>query len=157
MAARSDPTESVLDGSAWTNSFSALERAGSVVLEHSANDPLERAKGLRYLSRLTRLCLERYVEYADPLAPVVYRPVHATQEKGVDNPDSHYQQAALRGDREYVIRGHRGSIHHLGFGTYYGDYALEGRFGCGVRSPICGTSQTQPLCPSPSTEKIGAK
>ncbi len=131
MAASVDSAESVLDGSAWTEFCRALERAGSVILERSERDPLERAEGLRYLSRMTRLGLERYVEYADPLAPVLYRPVHETQKYGVDNPDSYYQWAALRGDCEYLIRGHRGSIHYLGLGTYYGDYGREGRSGCG--------------------------
>ena len=131
MTASADSAASVLDGSAWTEFCRALERAGNVILERSEHDPLERAEGLRYLSRMTRLGLERYVEYADPLAPVLYRPVHETQKYGVDNPDSYYQWAALRGDCEYLIRGQRGSIHYLGIGTYYGDYGREGRSGCG--------------------------
>ena len=131
MGVDDHPAESVLDGRAWTDFCRALERAGSVVLERSERDPLERAEGLRYLSRMTRLALERYVEYADPLTPVLYRPCHETQKYGVDNPDSYYQWAALRGDREYLIRGHRGSIHYLGLGTYYGDYGRPGRSGCG--------------------------
>ncbi|MFP6640576.1 MAG: DUF1214 domain-containing protein [Myxococcota bacterium] len=131
MAHSTDPIASVLDGNAWTDFCQALERAGSVILEHSERDPLERAEGLRYLSRMTRLGLERYVEYADPLAPVLYRPVHETQKYGVDNPDSYYEWAALRGDCEYLIRGHRGTVHYLGLGTYYGDYGREGRSGCG--------------------------
>ena len=131
MSEQRDPVKSVLDGQAWTDFCRSLERAGSVILENSAQDPLERAEGLRYLSRMTRLGLERYVEYADPLAPVLYRPVHETQKYGVDNPDSYYEWAALRGDCEYRIRGHRGSVHYLGIGTYYGDYGREGRSGCG--------------------------
>ena len=131
MAATTDPTESVLDGSAWTEFCRALERAGSVIIERSENDPLERAEGLRYLSRMTRLGLERYVEYSDPLAPVFYRPCHETQKYGVDNPDSYYEWAAVRGDCDYLIRGHRGSIHYLSLATLYGDYGREGRSGCG--------------------------
>ena len=45
MSEKSDPVKSVLDGQAWTDFCRSLERAGSVILENSANDPLERAEG----------------------------------------------------------------------------------------------------------------
>ncbi|MEI8299798.1 MAG: DUF1214 domain-containing protein [Pseudomonadota bacterium] len=121
----------ILDGAAWSEYCRTLERAGSIIIERSEREQLDRAEGLRYLSRMTRCGLERYVEFGDPLAPVLYRPVHETQKFGVDNPDSYYQMAALRGDCEYRIRGQRGTIHYLSLGTYYGDYGRPGRSGCG--------------------------
>ncbi len=131
MVDRMDAQTRLIDGTAWREFCRSLEQAGTIVLERSQSDPLERAEGFRYLTRMLRCGLERYVEYADPLAPVLYRPVHETQKFGVDNPDSYYQMAALRGDCEYVIRGQRGSIHYLSLGTYYGDYGRPGRSGCG--------------------------
>jgi hypothetical protein len=119
-----------LDGSAWREFCEGLARAGQVILrEGSPHDPLDRAEGFRYLSRLTRLALEKFVEHADPLHPTFYRLSHETAKIGCDNPDSFYQNAEIRGDCEYRLRGTRGSVAYLGFGTYYGAYGRPGRSG----------------------------
>jgi hypothetical protein len=92
-------------------------------------DPLDRAEGFRYLSRLTRVALESFIEFADPAFPVLRRPAHETVKIGADNPDNHYQSAPISGAYEYRIWGHRGSIHYLGIGTYAGGYGSSGRRG----------------------------
>ena len=49
-----------------------LKSAGEIVLrEGSPMDAFDRAEGFRYLSRLTRVALESYIEAADPRAPRV--------------------------------------------------------------------------------------
>ena len=109
----------------------ALAAAGDVILrDGSPVDPLDRAEGFRYLSRLTRLALEKFVEHADPTAPCFYRLSHETAKIGCDNPDSFYQNAAISGAHEYRLRGTRGSVAYLGFGTYYGNYGSAARSGC---------------------------
>jgi len=117
------PGQGVLDGSAWERFCDTLKMAGAVVLRESVpSDPLTRTEGYRYLSRLARAGLEAFVERADPLAPVLFRPVHETVKMGADNPDNRYEWAAISGAHEYRITGTRGTVHYLGLGTYGGTY-----------------------------------
>jgi len=122
--------ERITSGRTWSDFCDALKRAGDVVLrDGSPRDPFDRAEGFRYLSRLTRVALESYIEFADPLAPVLRRPAHETVKIGADNPDNYYQSAAISGRYEYRIRGTRGTVHYLGFGTYAGNYGSSARSG----------------------------
>ncbi len=128
---RDDGRRRGVDGRSWADFCDALKAAGHTVLADSApDDPLDRAEGFRYLSRLTRLALEKYVESDDPRTPRFYRLSHETAKIGCDNPDSYYQNAAISGEYEYRIHGTRGSVSYLGIGTYYGDYGRSGRSGC---------------------------
>ena len=123
-------TERIMNGSSWADFCEKLKSAGNIILrEGSPKDPFDRAEGFRYLSRLTRVALESYIEYADPAAPVLRRPAHETVKIGADNPDNYYQSAAISGRYEYRIRGKRGTVHYLGFGTYVGSYGSGGRMG----------------------------
>ncbi len=120
----------IMDGSSWADFCDKLKSAGGIVLrEGSPDDPFDRAEGFRYLSRLTRVALESFIEFADPAAPVLRRPAHETVKIGADNPDNYYQSAAISGKHEYRIRGTRGTVHYLGFGTYVGNYGSGGRMG----------------------------
>jgi hypothetical protein len=118
-----ETTRRIVDGTSWSEFCDAIKMAGSIILaDTSPADPLTRAEGFRFLSRVTRSALEAFVEHADPLAPTLHRPVHETVKMGADNPDNHYQFAAISGEHEYRIRGKRGTIPYLGFGTYLGMY-----------------------------------
>jgi hypothetical protein len=120
----------ILDGTTWADFCDALKRAGDVILrDGSPRDPFDRAEGFRYLSRLTRVALESYIEFADPAAPVLRRPAHETVKIGADNPDNYYQSAAISGAHAYRIWGTRGTVHYLGFGTYAGNYGSPARSG----------------------------
>jgi hypothetical protein len=90
------------------------------------DSPIDRAEGFRYLSRLARAALETFVEFADPLAPVLHRPVHETAKIGADNPDNYYQHATISGQHEYRITGTRGTIHYLDFATQSSGVASSG-------------------------------
>ncbi|MFT5443564.1 MAG: hypothetical protein ACI8W3_002614 [Myxococcota bacterium] len=81
------------------------------------------------MSRLTRVALESYIEFADPEFPVLRRPAHETVKIGADNPDNYYQSAAISGEFDYRIRGKRNTVHYLGMGTYFGNYGSDGRMG----------------------------
>jgi hypothetical protein len=125
-----DSDARVLDGRAWSDFCRSLERAGDVILrDASPHDAFERAEGFRYLSRLTRVALESFVEFADPAFPMLRRPAHETVKIGADNPDNYYESAAISGEYEYRIHGQRGTIHYLGIGTYAGGYGSSGRRG----------------------------
>ncbi len=120
----------IMSGATWADFCDALKRAGDVIVrEGSPEDPFDRAEGFRYLSRLTRVALESYIEFADPLAPILRRPAHETVKIGADNPDNYYQSAAISGRYEYRIWGTRGTVHYLGFGTYAGNYGSSARSG----------------------------
>lgn len=123
-----DSVQRILSGTTWSDFCDALKRAGEVVLrDGSPRDPFDRAEGFRYLSRLTRVALESYLEFADPAAPVLRRPAHETVKIGADNPDNYYQSAAISGRYRYRIRGTRGTVYYLGFGTYAGSYGSKAR------------------------------
>ena len=119
--------ERVMTGKSWEDFCDTLKSAGQTILaEGSPDNALDRAEGFRYLSRLTRAALEAFLEYADPLAPVLHRPIHETAKIGADNPDNYYQHATLSGAYEYRIRGQRGTIHYLDFGTQSAGVASTG-------------------------------
>ena len=100
------PRERLMTGKSWEDFCDTLKGAGQTILaEGSPESALDRAEGFRYLSRLTRVALETFVEYADPLAPVLHRPVHETAKIGADNPDNYYRHASISGAHEYRIRG----------------------------------------------------
>jgi hypothetical protein len=122
----------ILDGSAWGEFCDKLKQAGAVIQRDTLpGSVFDRSEGYRYLSRLTRLALEKFVEYGDPKAPQFYQLSHETAKIGQDNPDSFYQNAKISSECEYRIFGTRGDIAYLGFGTYFGDYGKPGRSGCG--------------------------
>ncbi len=130
MGSENDAEARVLDGRTWSEFCDALKQAGEVVLRPgSPGDVFDRAEGYRYLSRLARVAIESYVEFADPAAPVLRRPAHETVKIGADNPDNYYESAAISGAYDYRIRGSRGTVHYLGFGTYVGNYGSGGRMG----------------------------
>ncbi|MBP1685955.1 MAG: hypothetical protein H6Q33_2098 [Deltaproteobacteria bacterium] len=121
---------SVMDGTAWEQFCDTLKHAGKLILaDRSPTSPLDRAEGFRYLSRLARLALEKFVEHNDPTTPRFYRLSHETAKIGCDNPDSFYQNAAISGQYEYRLWGNRGTVSYLGFGTYYGNYGSKARAG----------------------------
>lgn len=120
---RDRATQRVIDGTAWDEFCDALKRAGKIVgAPDQPDDPLTRAEGYRYLSRLARAALQTFVEHADPRAPVLQRVVHETAKMGADNPDNVYLNAAISGDYVYRIVGRRGTVHFLSFATQIGHY-----------------------------------
>ncbi len=112
---------------AWSEFCDALKAAGSVVLDEATPaDPLTRAEGWRYLTRLTRAAFETLIEASDPQAPELRRTAHETIKMGLDNPDNIYQSAPIHGRFRYRIHGSRGTVHYLGFGTQKGGYGSTG-------------------------------
>jgi len=112
-----DPLERLRDGTAWDDFCERLKAAGHQVLDAAPDDPLDRAEGLRYVSRLTRHFLKATIEDADPAAAVLST---ETPKIGLDNPDYVYFGARLSAKFEYRLRGSLGDAHMVGFGTYSG-------------------------------------
>ncbi|MCP3985053.1 MAG: DUF1214 domain-containing protein [bacterium] len=127
MSETQDAIQRIVDGTSWDQFCDALKEAGSVILSEGApSDPLTRAEGWRYLTRLTRAALESFVEASDPQAPELRRTAHETIKMGMDNPDNIYLSAPIRGSFRYRMSGTRGTVQYLGFGTQKGNYGATG-------------------------------
>ncbi|ARS25786.1 DUF1214 domain-containing protein [Sphingomonas sp. KC8] len=119
--------DKVMSGEVWRDFCRKLEKAGDVVLgAEAAATPIDRAEGYRYLTRLLRIALEMNLEFADPDFPAFYQASHQTAKIGADNPDNHYLNATVTGDRSYRISGKRGTVPILTFGSKANRYAIDG-------------------------------
>jgi hypothetical protein len=117
----------IVTGESWEEFCDTIKAAGaSLRLPGAPQDPATQAEGYRYLTRLLRAGLEGFLEDGDPRAPVLKRVVHETIKMGADNPDNHYQNAVISGAYEYRIRGNRGTVSQLAFGTQAGHYGQGG-------------------------------
>lgn len=114
-------------GRSWEAFCDQLKMLGGIILrpETPANE-LDRAEGLRYLARLTRLGLDLCFEHADVDFPAFLHAWNPTTKGGSDNPDNHYLNAAIRGDYEYRVRGVRGTARSLRFATLANRNETEG-------------------------------
>ncbi|MDX2274582.1 MAG: DUF1214 domain-containing protein [Hyphomonadaceae bacterium] len=112
-------------GEAWRAFCQSLEKTGAVILD-AQSEPLERAEGFRYLTRLLRVALEMNLEWADPDFPGFYQASHVTAKIGADNPDNHYLNATVTPARRYRIRGKRGTAPILTFASKANRYATDG-------------------------------
>jgi hypothetical protein len=102
----------------WEQYCEQLKEAGRVLLRPEAPwSELDRAEGLRYLARLTRVGLDLSFEHSDPDFPLFMNAWNATAKAGADNPDNHYLNATIAGDRDYRLVGKRGTAPSLRFGT----------------------------------------
>lgn len=117
----------IVNGDAWAEYCDTLKAAGAALKFPGApRDPFSQAEGHRYLTRLVRAGLEGFLEDADPRAPVLKRVVHETIKMGADNPDNFYQNASINGAYTYRVRGNRGTVAYLAFGTQAGHYGQGG-------------------------------
>ena len=117
----------VMTGQVWRDFCQALERAGDIILQpEMAANPLDRAEGFRYLTRLLRIALEMNLEWADPDFPGFYQASHTTAKIGADNPDNHYLNATINPERQYLITGQLGTCPILTFGSKANRYAVDG-------------------------------
>jgi len=115
------------DARLWGDFCDALKRAGDQVTAAGVpSDPLTRAEGFRYLTRLLRLSLEKHIEFGDSDFPQFYSLSHETAKIGNDNPDNYYLNCAVDGNRDYRITGNRGTVAYLSLETKAGSFAGEG-------------------------------
>lgn len=127
MANASDSLTRIRSGQSWAEFCDSLKSAGAFILKPDAPDTgLDKAEGFRCLSRFARLALEMMVEFADPDFPVFYAASHDTIKVFLPNPDNIYANATVMGDRDYVIRGNRGSVPYFSFGTKANRFAIDG-------------------------------
>jgi hypothetical protein len=113
-----EKTASGPSAEAWEQFCDRLKEAGQSILRSDTSlSDLDYAEGLRYLGRLTRLGLELCFEHSDPDFPRLLHAWNATTKAGSDNPDNLYLNTPIAGDREYRLRGTRGTAPALRFAT----------------------------------------
>lgn len=125
---RDQSADRVADGATtWRDFCQSLEAAGEAVFRRGTpDDPFSRAEGLRYLTRLLRAGLESQVESSDPSHPRFFQLSNETIKIGNDNPDNVYHNANVSGRYDYKIRGQRGTVPYLSFGSKGGGYETDG-------------------------------
>lgn len=117
----------LVNGTLWRQFCDDLKSAGEQVLAaDTPTDALTRAEGYRYLTRLLRLGLEKFVEFGDPDFPEFYSLSHETAKIGNDNPDNFYLNCAVDGGRDYLITGNRGTVAYLSIETKAGSFSGGG-------------------------------
>lgn len=105
----------IASGAVWADLLGELERAGGLVLgEGAPTSDLDRAEGWRHLASLLRLGIGEMLILADPERPR-FEWNDGSTKWGLDCADALYAQAPVRGGAVYRVRGHRGSVHFLGF------------------------------------------
>lgn len=109
--------DATIDARLWDRFCDRIRAAGHEVLAAAPDDALDRAEGLRFVSRLTEHALGAFLERSDPAAPVL----STTSPKiGGDNPDYVYGGATISGAHTYLLRGRVNDAARLGIGTYHG-------------------------------------
>jgi hypothetical protein len=89
------------------------------------------AEGYRWVTRLTSLAQEWFIEKSDPLHPQLFQSQSEYRKLLVDNPDVRYGFCALDETRSYRLTGTRGKAAYVGltFGTPFGKGSVGGRTG----------------------------
>jgi hypothetical protein len=100
--------------------------------------PADVAEGYRWVTRLTSLAQDWFVEKADPMHPVLFVAQNAYRKLMVDNPDVRYRFSVLDDRQTYRLTGTRGDAAYVGltFGTPIGKGAVGGRTGTLTQSHI---------------------
>jgi len=100
--------------------------------------PRDRAEGYRYLTRFLAAGIAQCVAHADPEYPVFGRMIDYTMPWGLDNPDTLYLTAPVRGGTRYRIWGRRGSAHHIDIQVNFGHFSQGEISGWGTLDSIDG-------------------
>ena len=125
--ATKDSLQRIVDGRVWADFCDQLKEAGEAVLrEGTPDDPLTRAEGWRYLTRLLRAGLDSTFEFGNPRLPGFYQLSNDVIKIGNDNPDNIYHNTTISGRYDYRITGTRGTVPFLSFGTKAGGYGSTG-------------------------------
>lgn len=95
----------------WDAFCDKLKTAGHQVINaQQVDDDVAQAEVLRYLTRLVRSGIEKFVENWNPLEPLFYVVYNDRLKWGMDNPDSIYATSAVDGRYEYEIVGNVGEV-----------------------------------------------
>jgi hypothetical protein len=98
----------------WTSFCDNVKTAGAEILSAGDGvDAVNKTEGLRYLTRVLRAALEMYVEFSDPIDPVLFKRTNEHLKYGFDNPDNIYSVCTISDRHAYEIRGNLGTVSYL--------------------------------------------
>lgn len=122
-----ETADRLLDGRVWDDFCDEMKKVGRHVLRPEVPaDPLTRAEGYRYLTRVMRSAFDIFTEHADPEFPVIYRPCDEIVKYGGDDPDKYLQKCVVSGGYDYLIRGQRGTVQSVSFLTQGSNFGQGG-------------------------------
>jgi hypothetical protein len=91
---------------AWHAFCDTLKEAGNQVFRPEVPDTgLDRAEGIRYVSRLVNLGFDMFLEEADPYRPRILWGSTSKRKPMFLNPDQTYHSITIRGDLHYRLTG----------------------------------------------------
>ena len=126
-AMMADPAAAVSSGQMWEQFCDALKPLGQRVgAEHTHGDFLTQVEGIRCLSRLVALGLDRFLEYTDPRHPDFYELQTPTRKYLGDNPDQTYRVATVDGKGSYRARDSAAGAAGVEVGVYAGTFRSDG-------------------------------
>lgn len=99
---------------AWLSFSERIKAVGeSITGDGFPEDPRLRAEGYRYVSRLTNLAFQIYVEFGDPAWPSLFRVGDDTTPFGATNTDNNYYRSMVDPAGEYRVSGdvEGGAVH----------------------------------------------
>jgi hypothetical protein len=121
-----DPEEAISSGDAWVAFLDALKPlARHVTGPESLGNQLNQTEGIRCLSRLVSLGLDRFLEHGDPRHPAFYDLQTATRKYLGDNPDQTYRGVAVEGSGTYRIRANAAGAAGVEVGVYAGSFRSD--------------------------------
>jgi len=110
---------------AWRDYAERLKAAGERITgDGFPDDPRLRAEGYRYVSRLTHLAHQIYVEFGDPERPSLFRYGDDTMPFGATNTDNNYYRAVLDPAGTYRITGDVSGVKELLFSVQDGEFVF---------------------------------
>jgi hypothetical protein len=121
-----DPEAAISSGEAWIAFCDALKPLASHVTgPESLGNPQIQAEGIRCLSRLVSLGLDRFLEHGDPRHPAFYDLQTATRKYLGDNPDQTYRGVAIEASGTYRIHGNAMGAAGVEIGVYAGRFRSD--------------------------------
>jgi hypothetical protein len=110
---------------AWLSFSERIKTVGeSITGEGFPDDPRLRAEGYRYVSRLTNLAHQIYVEFGDPAWPSLFRVGDDTTPFGATNTDNNYYRAMVDPAGTYRVSGHVTGVKELLFSVQDGEFVF---------------------------------
>jgi hypothetical protein len=99
---------------AWHRFCDELKASGEIAFrETAASNSVDRAAGIRLLSRNIALALAFELENKDPLHPEIMHYFNPMRKQGGDNTDALYVGAPINGTDTYRVTGNRGSARYF--------------------------------------------
>jgi len=115
--------ERLLSGAAWNDLCAVLKRAGDIIHQFGDDvDELDRTEWYRFLSRLLRHGIQRYVENSEPDRPRLLN-TPWRQAINFQSPDQdHLIAEFFDGAHDYRISGNRGTIPYFVMAAWEGGF-----------------------------------